>query len=145
MSYPLVLDAAGLDELASMTPSEDLRGLIRQARDRRRPILVPAVVCAEICRGGPRTRSVEAALSRYRTASGHSSVIEVVPTEFTLARQVGAVLYGAGAGTEDVVDAHVVSVCVPFGGGMVVTSDPHDIRRLAAAVPSIRILTRPPR
>ena len=42
-------------------------------------------------------------------------------------------------------DAHVVSVCVPFGSGVVVTSDPDDIRRLAAAVPSIRIVTRPPR
>lgn len=71
--------------------------------------------------------------------------MRIVPTDFALARQVGAVLDGAHAGTEDIVDAHVVSVCEPFGGGVVVTSDPDDIRRLAAAVPSIRIVTRPPR
>lgn len=145
MTYPLVLDAAGLDQLASTSPSDSLRGLMRQAWDRDSPFLVPAVVCAEVCRGAPRTRRVEAALARYRTRSSHRPVIKVVPTDLGLARQVGAVLHSVKASTEDIVDAHVVSVCIPFGGGLVVTSDPDDIHRLAAAVPSIRVVTRPPR
>lgn len=145
MSYPLVLDADGLSELASPSPSGIVRNLVIEARNRDRPVLVPAVVCAEICRGASRTRSVEATLRRYRGRTSNRPVIEVVPTDIALAKQVGAVLYDARAGTEDVVDAHVVSICVPFGGGVVVTSDPDDISRLAAAVPSIRIVTRPPR
>lgn len=39
------------------------------------------------------------------------------------------------------VEAHVVAVCVPPGGGLVVTSDPDDIAELASAVPAARIRT----
>lgn len=140
-----MLDAAGLDELAHWHPSIRLRSLLRDARQYKQPVLVPTVVCAEASRGAARTRQVESALTRYRTSTGDRPAVNLVDTDFALAKQVGAVLHGAHAGTEDIVDAHVVSVCVPFGGGVVVTSDPDDIRRLAAAVPSIRVVTRPPR
>jgi predicted nucleic acid-binding protein len=43
------------------------------------------------------------------------------------------------------VDAHVVAVCAMRGGGLVVTSDSADMHRLAQAVPSARVLTRPAR
>lgn len=66
----------------------------------------------------------------------------MVPTDFTRARQVGAVLYGARAGSGDLVDAHMVAVCADRGGGLVVTSDEGDIQRLAAATSSARIVTR---
>lgn len=145
MSVPLVLDAAGLTELASWRPSQRLRNLLLTAGRVRQAVLVPAVVCAEVCRGVAHTRQVEAALRRFHIATRDFPAVTVVPTDFALARQVGAVLDGAKAGTEDIVDAHVVSICVPHGGGVVVTSDPYDIHRLAAAVPSIRVVTRPPR
>ncbi|MEX2548576.1 MAG: hypothetical protein WD830_12440 [Chloroflexota bacterium] len=51
------------------------------------------------------------------------------------------ILEATGSGSERIVDAHVVAVCVPAGGGLVVTSDASDIAALAAAVPAARIHT----
>lgn len=69
----------------------------------------------------------------------------MVDTDFALARQVGAVLHAGRSGSEQIVDAHVVAVCIPAGGGLVVTSDPDDIIALAAAVPAARIRVVNPR
>jgi predicted nucleic acid-binding protein len=118
------------------------RALLREALDRGREVLVPAVVCAKACRGPARTRRVETALARHRPACGQRPPVAVVDTDFALARQVGAVLFGAGAGSGDLADAHVVALCARRGGGLVITSDPEDIARLAAAVPAARIITR---
>lgn len=145
MTLPLVLDADGLDALAASPPPEALRALLEEAWRRDRDVLVPAVVCAEVCRGTARTRAVESAVARRATPLRQRAAVEVVPTDFALARQVGAILYAAGADTEDMVDAHVVATCVGYGGAMVVTADPDDIERLAEAVPSVRIVTRPAR
>lgn len=142
MTSPLVLDSAGLDALAATLPPPALRALLHEALERDRDVLVPAVVCAEVCRGAARTRRVEAAVARHRPTRGQRPPVTLVDTDFGLARQVGAVLHGAGATSADVVDAHVVAVCARHGGGLVVTSDPDDIARLAAAVPSARIVTR---
>jgi predicted nucleic acid-binding protein len=145
MTLPLVLDADGLDALAAPLPPPALRALLAEALNRDRDVLVPAVVCAEVCRGAPRTRRIEAAVARHRPDRGQRPVVAVVDTDFAFARQVGAVLHGAAAGSVDLADAHVVAVCALRGGGMVVTADPDDINRLAAAVPSARIITRPAR
>jgi predicted nucleic acid-binding protein len=145
VTLPVVLDAGGLDSVCGREPPEPLRALLHEAWVRGRDVLVPAVVCAEVCRGLPRTRQVEAAVARRDGRSGQRPPISVVVTDFALARQVGAVLHGAGAGSHDIVDAHVVAVCALHGGGLVVTSDRHGIERLAQAVPSARILTRPAR
>lgn len=142
MTLPVVLDADGLDSLADPAPPTAFRALLREALDRGRDVLVPAVVCAEACRGAARTRRVEAAVARHRPTRGQRPAVTVVDTDFALARQVGAVLHGAAAGSVDLVDAHVVAVCARRGGGLVITSDPDDIGRLAVAVPSARIVTR---
>jgi hypothetical protein len=63
----------------------------------------------------------------------------LIDTDFDLARRVGTILAASGHGSEHLVDAHVVAVCVPAGGALVVTSDPDDIVGLAAAVPAARI------
>ncbi len=136
---PVVLDAGGLEAACERTPSGAVRALLRTAWADGRDVLVPAVVCAEACRGAARTRRVEAALARFRPP------LSVVNTDFALARQVGAVLHGAAAGSQDMVDAHVVAVCALHGGGLVITSDAGDIDRLAQAVPAVRIVTRPAR
>ena len=141
----MVLDADGLDALAEARPPELLRALLGEAYQRARDVLVPAVVCAEVCRGAPRTRAVESTLARHAPTTGQRPPVAVIPTDFPLARQVGAILFASGAGTEALVDAHVVAVCVHHGGGLVITADPHDIARLAQATPSIRIITRPAR
>ena len=65
-------------------------------------------------------------------------------TDVALARQVGAIVEATGSGSDHVIDAHGVAVCIPAGGGLVVTSDPGDITELAAAVPAARIRTTSP-
>lgn len=145
MTLPVVLDADGLDALADPSPPHAFRALLREALDRGRDVLVPAVVCAEACRGPGRTRRVETALARHRPTRGQRPPVAVVDTDFLFARQVGAVLYGVGARSADLADAHVVAVCARHGGGLVITSDPDDIARLVAAVPAARVITRPAR
>lgn len=142
MIVPLVLDADGLDALCEPKPPPKMQALLDEAWARDRDILVPAVVCAEACRGVPRTRRVEAAVARHDSTRGKTPPVQVVPTDFGLARQVGAILHGAGADSSDMVDAHVVAVCALRGGGMVVTADSQDIHRLAQAIPSVRVTTR---
>ena len=141
----MILDADGLEALAASRPPERFRALLAEAWTRRRDVVVPAVVCAEACRGVARTRAVESALARHRVSSAQRPAVRVIDTDFDLARQVGAVLHGAEAPSSDMVDAHVVAVAAAHGGGLVVSADPDDIARLADAVPAARIVTRPAR
>lgn len=137
---PLILDAAGLEQLAAERPSPRFRALLAEAARRDRDVKVAAVVCAEACRGAARTRRVEAALARHGSRPTDQPAVDVVPTDFVLARQVGAVLHAAGSGSADIVDAHCVALGVLAGGGVVATSDPDDISRLAAGVPAVRLV-----
>ncbi len=141
---PLVLDAAGLEGLAADPPPEGLRALLAEALHRGREVVTPTVVCAEVARGRARTRSLEAAVGRHRRERGERPAVRLVDTDFTLARQVGAILDATGSGSDRIVDAHVVAVCVPAGGGLVVTADPGDIAELAAGAPAVRIRTTSP-
>ena len=136
---PLVLDAAGLDALSATRPPEMIRALLGEAHRRGREVLAPTVVCAEVARGPKRTRALEAAVSRHDRHRGEQPPVRLVDTDFGLARQVGAILHTGRSGSDRIVDAHVVAVCVPSGGGLVVTSDPDDITALAAAGPAARI------
>jgi len=138
---PLVLDAVGLDALAAARPPDSLRALLAEAHRRGREVIAPTLVCAEVARGRTRTRALEAAVARHDRTRGERPPLRLVDTDFDLARQVGAILEATGSGSECVVDAHVVAVCVPGGGGLVVTSDPEDIAHLASAVPAARIRT----
>ena len=142
---PLILDAGGLDALTEQPPPDRLRALLAEAWQRKSDVLVPALVCAECCRGAGRTRAIEAALARHRDPRTPRPAVRVVPTDFDLARRVGAVLHGVGASTEDVVDAHSIAVASMYGRAVVVTADPDDILRLASAMPTVRIVTRPAR
>lgn len=138
---PLVLDAAGLDGLARERPPELLRALLAEALRRGREVITPTVVCAEVARGRARTRALEAAVSRHDANRAERPPLRLVDTDFALARQVGAVLTATGSASDRIVDAHVVAICVPAGGGLIVTADPEDIAELAAAVPAVRIHT----
>lgn len=105
---------------------------------------MPAVVCAEVCRGVARTRRVETLVSRKPHDHPWQRPVAIVPTDFDMARLVDAILHGAQVGSRYLSDAHVVALCSRYGGGLVITSDPDDIRQLAAAVPSARIIVRTP-
>ncbi|HET8615053.1 MAG TPA: PIN domain-containing protein [Actinomycetales bacterium] len=138
-SSPLVLDSAGLEALARARPSDSIRALLAEAHRRGREVLVPTLVCAEVARGQQRTRRLEAALHRHEATQGERPPVRLVDTDFTLARQVGAILAATRSRSDRIVDAHTVAVAVAHGGGLVVTSDPDDINALAAAVPAARI------
>ena len=122
----LVLDAEALSLLASGRAGERrVRAALTAARALDRPVLVPAVVLAELYRGGGHDQRVDACLAR-------EGGIDVVDTDRALARRVGHLLAGAGLGSAHVVDAHTVAVAVSRGGGVVLTGDPDDIGRIAA-------------
>src|SRR5262245_28585901 len=133
---PLVFDAAALEAMAASRPPEKLRALLAEAYRRGREVIAPTLVCAEVARGRQRTRALEAAVSRHERDRGEQPAIRLIDTDFSLARQVGAILSAGRSGSDRIVDAHVVAVCVPSGGGLVVTGDPVDILALAAAVPA---------
>lgn len=137
---PLILDSAGLDQLAAERPSPRFRALVAEAERLGRDVRVAAVTCAEVCRGAARTRRVEAALARHGSRPTDQPAVDVVPTDLAVARQVGAILHAAGAGSADLVDAHSVALGVAAGGGVIATSDPDDIDRLAAGVPAVRLV-----
>ena len=141
---PLVLDAAGLESLSTARPPERFRALLAEAHRRGREVLAPTLVCAEVARGRARTPALEAAVGRHHRNSAERPAVRLVDTTFDLARQVGAILEAAKAGSERIVDAHVVAVCVSYGGGLVVTSDPSDIAELADGAPATRVRTTGP-
>ena len=91
-----------------------------------------ASVRAALYRGGGHDQAVDACLARQ-------GGIDVVPTDERLARAVGHLLAGAGAGSEHHVDATVVATCGAAGGGLVLTGDVDDLAALAAQTPSIEV------
>lgn len=134
-----MLDAAAFDGL-NAPDGADLRALIMRSAAKGTDVFCAAVTLAEVCRGTRRTRRVEASLARRRGGRR----IRVVPTDVRLAKLVGAILHDTASGSEMIADAHVVAVCAGAERALVVTSDPDDIVRLAAAVPGVRIVTRAP-
>ena len=125
----VALDNEGLNALAGPDSSRkrQVRRALEAASRSGRDVLVPTLVLAESYRGAARTQAIDSLLARHRPA------IETRDTDRTLARFVGAVLHAAEAGSADIVDAHVVAVTAEAGGGLVLTGDPSDLERLAAA------------
>ncbi|MGH3545836.1 MAG: PIN domain-containing protein [Mycobacteriales bacterium] len=114
--------------------------MLRAALDCSVGICCAAVTLAEVCRGTPRTRRVEAALARDRGGQR----VQAIPTDARLAKLVGTILYQTGSGSERLADAHVVAVCARADSAVVFTSDPGDIIELAQALPGTRVLVRDP-
>lgn len=132
MSLSLVLDAEAMSSFARQRGRRfrEVRAALEAARRLQRDVVTPAVVLAELYRGGGHNQVVDACLSR-------ETWIRVRDTDQTLARYVGAVLAAAGAGSADLADAHAVAVAVESGGGVVLTGDETDVDRLAAPYPQI--------
>lgn len=136
MSTPVaVLDAEALSALAGGASSRqrEVRAALNAAARLGRSVLVPAVVLAELYRSTKRNQLVDALLSREIGLS-------IRATDRPFARLVGAVLAQARAGSALMVDAHVVAAAVEAGGGIVLTGDPTDLRRLAAPYRNITIV-----
>lgn len=123
----VVLDQRALDALAGPDgpAKRHVRRAMVAAARLRHDVAAPTVVLAEMYRGGGRNQLVDALLSREEQA------LVLRDTDRPLARLVGGVLAAAGAGSEDLADAHVVAVAVEGGGGVVLTGDPQDLSRLS--------------
>lgn len=52
----------------------------------------------------------------------------------------GGVLHAAGAGSADLVDAHVVAVAAEDDRAVVLTGEPGDLGRLAAPCPGVTVV-----
>jgi predicted nucleic acid-binding protein len=129
----IALDAEAFNALARSDSirKQRVRRIIREATALGRQVVVPSVVLAELYRGRGHNKLVDACLARERES------IESRDTDRSLARIVGGVLAGAKAGSQMIVDAHVVAIAVEAGGGVIVTGDEHDLNRLSAPYPHL--------
>ncbi|MFN0089495.1 MAG: PIN domain-containing protein [Acidimicrobiales bacterium] len=100
-----------------------MRAAMRSAHSRNAPIRVP---------GRGADEAIDAVLAH--------GFAQVVTTGARMARVAGHLLAKLGAGREAASDALVVATAIRFGGGIIATHDPDDLRRLAAAHPNVAIL-----
>lgn len=121
----LVLDSGGLGKLAQGD------GWAKAALDSTMSVaLVPSMVLAEALQGGPEDANIN------RVLKG----LEIVSITAELARGAASLKRQAGlSGVQITIDAVVVAVSVSVGGGAIMTTDPKDIRRLAASRPELGI------
>ncbi len=122
----LTLDSGAL--LAVEALDRRVVTLIQRALDKKRRIVIPAGVLAQVWRGaGPR----QARLSNLLSSAN------VAVEDLTRARAQAAGELCARSGTRDVIDASVV-IAAWTNGRIVLTSDPDDLRRLD---PSLNLVT----
>jgi hypothetical protein len=113
----VTLDAGGL--IAVDRDDRQVVVLLARAAETRARVTVPASALAQAIRR-PERQARLARLVRQPTT-------DVVELDRVDATSIGRLL--AASGTADVVDAHVV-ICARRADQRVVTSDPHDLRRL---------------
>ncbi|OWY62186.1 hypothetical protein B7486_59795 [cyanobacterium TDX16] len=115
----LILDSGAIIALAR--DDDRARAVLASAWEAGIDVVIPAVVLAETVRGNER----DAAVNRVIKA-----VDDVREVDASIGRLAGALL-GESA-SKETLDALVVAVALAAGGGVVLTSDPADLRRLAA-------------
>lgn len=130
----IVLDSEALRAVDTPTSARGraVRASLRAAERLNRAAVVPAVILAELYRGPRHNQVVDACLSR-------ETGLAIRDTDRPLARLIGGVLASADASSEDLADAHCVAVAVEAGRGLVLTTDEHDLQRLAAAYTNVTI------
>lgn len=125
----VVLDSQGLWAVAR-NDSEDARAVLAASSRAGVPVLVPAAVLAETLYGDERDARVNRVLKK----------LEIVSLTDSIARSAAQLKRLAGmTGVAATIDAIVVATSATAGGGVILTSDPEDIRRLASYVADIRI------
>jgi predicted nucleic acid-binding protein len=90
-------------------------------------VLIPAIVIAETVRGNQRDAPVNRVIG---------AVDSVASIDEPVGRVAGALL--GATGLDQAIDAVVIAVAAA-GGGRVLTSDPHDLSRLASHVAGVSI------
>lgn len=125
----VVLDSQGLWAVAR-NDSEDARAVLAASSQAGIPVLVPAAVLAETLFGDERDAQANQVLKK----------LQVVSLTETIARSAAQLKRLAGmTGVAATLDAIVVATSVAAGGGVILTSAPGDIRRLADNVGDLRI------
>jgi hypothetical protein len=104
------------------------------ARRLRRDVAVATGTLAELYRGAGRSQALDSLLARESTDG-----LVLRDTDRSLARLIGALLTEADAGSALFADAQPVAVAAEAGGGVIQTSDPDDLGRLAAPYRTIVI------
>ena len=130
----VILDSEALSQLARRQGRSlsKVQAALRAAQRHDVDVFVPAAVLAEQYRGGRHNQTVDACLGRH-------SGIEVRDTDRALAKTIGGLLASVGLGSEHHVDAAVVACAVAAGGGLILTSDPDDITRIAGSLAGVSI------
>ena len=131
----LVLDAEAVQALADVRhrAHHRVRRTLAQAHATGHDVHVPTLTLAELYRGRARSQALDALTSR-------TDALLLRDTDRDLARLVGGVLHAAGAGSEDIVDAHAVAVAAEGGRAVVLTGDPDDLERLAEPYSQVTVL-----
>ena len=125
----VVLDSEGLWAVARNS-SEDASALLAASSRAGVPVLVSAAVLGETLHGDARDARAHQVLKK----------LEVVPVTDGIARTAARLKQAAGmTGVAATIDAVVVATAEAAGGGVILTSDPGDIRALADCVTDRRI------
>ncbi|CAN5721353.1 hypothetical protein BH20ACT1_BH20ACT1_01500 [soil metagenome] len=101
-------------------------------RARELPIGTVAAVLAEVVRGRPRDAGVFAGLRWER--------VQVHPVDTRTGVRAGQLLGSVGADSRQAVDAFLVATGDLFGGAVVATVDPDDLRPLAAYAQHVEVV-----
>ena len=125
---PLILDSGAV--IGETRGSERVRAHMRLAESNRQSVLVPAGVLAQTVRGSRGDALINRLLKQPQ--------VEVTLHDERRARIAGRLL--AQAGTTDAIDALVVAEAIDRGGAIILTSDPADLRALAAGHPNVAVL-----
>jgi predicted nucleic acid-binding protein len=124
----VVLDSEGLWAVARN--ETDARAVLAASSEAGAPVLVPAAVLAETLFGDGRDARANQVLKK----------LQVVAITDPIARSAAELKRLAGvAGVAATIDAMVVAVSAAAGGGVVLTSDVDDLRKLADCVCGVRI------
>jgi predicted nucleic acid-binding protein len=122
----LILDAGAI--IALTRGDRRVRGLVAAAREDGGVVIVPPVVVTQTIRGG----GADAAIHRLLRT------VWVPFVGLRLARAAGELL--GAAGTRDAADAQVMAEAIRSGPSILLTSDPEDMRQLAAGRPDVRVV-----
>ena len=132
-SLMLLLDSEAISAFAHgpRQRRDKVRALIGLMRTRGLSVATVAAVLSEVVRGRPADASVFAGLRRER--------VEVHNVDTRVGVRAGRLLGAIGAGSELAIDAFVVAVADLAGGAIVATTDPEDLKRLAAHATRVRV------
>ncbi|MFI5269113.1 MAG: PIN domain-containing protein, partial [Chloroflexota bacterium] len=122
----VVLDSGAV--IAFLRGDRDVTAIIKKAMLQDVTLFMPPIVVTQTIRGGGRDARIYRLLNQGCT---------VPVTDLSIARRAGGLLGATGA--SDAADAQVAAHCIDAAPATLVTSEPDDMRRLLASLPSVRV------